>query len=347
MRWGRFIAALAGALIIAGTASAQEKCMVCHGRQDLFRKTEAGRKLSLFIDTTILHHSIHASRQCVDCHVDVVAIPHKQAKDVNCKRCHYSGNRAGAPQGQMYDQYEHSVHGMEVIKGNAKAPVCQDCHGAHDILPPDSVASSVYKQNLPKTCGRCHIDIYATYRESIHGRSLADGKLDAPDCSACHGEHNIQRPTDTTSSVSAGHVSNTCGKCHGPVGVVAKYGIKTDRTATFEHSFHGISQIMQNMTAANCASCHGNHDIRPAGDPKSSINPANIVKTCGREGCHPEATPQFAGGKIHVDPTKKESGLVYYITKFFTILTLSTLAGLFVFILMDLFRRAKQARTPH
>jgi hypothetical protein len=244
----------------------------------------------------------------------------------------------------MYDQYEHSVHGMEVLKGNPKAPVCQDCHGTHDILSPDSANSSVYKQNRPQTCGRCHIEIYAIYRASVHGHALANGNFDAPDCSACHGEHNIRRPTDSASTVSAGHVAGTCGKCHGPVGVVAKYGIKTDRTATFEHSFHGIAQKMQNMTVANCSSCHGNHDIRPAADPKSSINPANIVKTCGRPECHPEATPQFAGGKIHVDPANKESGLVYYITKFFTILTLSTLAGLFVFIMLDLFRRAKKAR---
>jgi hypothetical protein len=233
---------------------------------------------------------------------------------------------------------------MEVLAGNAKAPVCQDCHGAHDILPPDSAVSRINKLNLPQTCGRCHIDIYARFRVSIHGQALAKGNHDAPDCSSCHGEHNIQRPSDTTSMVAAGHVANTCGGCHGPVGVVAKYGIRTDRTATFEHSFHGIAQQMQNMTVANCASCHGNHDILPAADPKSSINPANIVATCGRSECHPEATPQFASGTIHIDPQNKESGLVYYITKFFTVLTFGTLAGLFVFIVLDLMRRAKQSR---
>ncbi len=329
---------------VSSLTAAVERCLVCHGRHDLVRTEASGRKVSLFIDTAIITNSIHARHQCTDCHVDVVSIPHKEVKEVNCKRCHYSGNPVGAPQGELYDQYEHSVHGMEVLKGNPKAPVCQDCHGTHDVQSPKSAKSTMFKQNRPKTCGKCHIDIYATYRESIHGQALEGGNLDAPDCASCHGEHNIRRPDDTTSQVFAGNVSVTCGHCHGPVGVVSKYGIETDRTKTFEHSFHGIARVMQNMTVANCASCHGNHDIRPSKDPKSSINPANIVKTCGKGGCHPEATPQFATGTIHVDPENKDSGILYYITKFFSVLTIATLAGLFVFIALDLVRRARAAR---
>jgi hypothetical protein len=330
--------------LTSGWVRAAEKCTLCHGRKDFTKTEETGRKISLYVDENALKSSIHGARGCTDCHVDVVAIPHKAVKKVNCKRCHYSGNPVGAPQGVLYDQFEQSVHGVEVLKGNAKAPVCQDCHGTHDITPPDSASSSMYKLNRPKTCGRCHVDIYATYKESVHGEALAKGNLDAPDCSSCHGEHNIRPPSDPTSQVSPANVAHTCSNCHGPVGVVAKYGIKTDRTATFEESFHGIARVMKNMTVANCSSCHGFHDVRRPDDPKSSVYPANIVKTCGRPGCHPEATPQFAKGKIHVDPTSKESGILYYITKFFAILTISTLIGLFIFIILDLLRRAKAAR---
>ena len=324
---------------------AVQNCLLCHGKPDFSKTEPTGRKVSLFVDTTQLRKSIHAARQCTDCHVDIIQLPHQPAAKVNCRRCHYSGNPVGAPQGELYDQYARSVHGMAVAKGDTKAPVCQDCHGTHDILSPDSVGSSMYKTNRPATCGKCHIEIYATYRESVHGQALAAGKLDAPDCASCHGEHNIMAPGNPESQVSAEHISHTCGTCHGPLGVVAKYGIKTDRTTTFDESFHGIAHKMENRTAANCSSCHGFHDIRPPDDPKSSVNPANIVKTCGKPQCHPEATMQFASGKIHVDASKKESGLVYYITKFFTILTVSTLAGLFIFISLDLFRRAKSARS--
>jgi hypothetical protein len=330
---------------MASTASGgDDNCLICHIKTDLFRTEPTGRKVSLFVDTTGLRHSAHGGRACVDCHDDVIQIPHKPAATVNCRRCHYAGNKVGAPEGTLYDQYAHSVHGRALIDGKHDAPTCQDCHGTHTIMWHDSIGSMVSRQNQPRTCGKCHIDIYATYRESVHGHAVSDGNLDAPDCSGCHGEHNIEGPASPDSRVSAEHVSHTCGECHGPMGVVAKYGIKTDRTTTFEESFHGIAHKMENRTVANCASCHDFHDVRKPNDPKSTVHPQNIVRTCGKPECHPEATPQFASGKIHVDPTKEEAGLVYYVTKFFTILTVSTLAGLFVFIVLDLYRRAKASR---
>ncbi len=324
-------------------AQALQKCTICHGKQDFHKVEATGRKVSLYVDEAILKKSMHASKDCVDCHVDVVEIPHKQVGKVNCRRCHYTGNSVGAPEKNL-DQYENSVHGMEVAKGNAKAPVCQDCHGGHDVFSHMAEESQFYRNNIPKTCGTCHIDEYAVYSESVHGVGLQNGNIDSPVCSSCHGEHNIKRPSDSESRVSPIHVTETCSECHGPKGVVSKYGIKTDRTTTFEESFHGVAQLMENMMVANCSSCHGYHDIRPESDPKSSINRNNIVKTCGKEGCHPEASSMFASGQIHIDPKSEESGIVYYISKAFMVLTISTLAGLFIFIILDLFRRAKKAR---
>ena len=327
----------------AGVA-AIEKCNICHGKEDHHKIEESGRRVPLYVTEEQVNSSVHNGKICTDCHVDIVEIPHKDVKQVNCGRCHYSGNPVGAPGGEIFDQYQHSVHGMEVAKGNPKSPICKDCHGTHEILKHDSPESVMYKQNIPKTCGKCHIDIYATFRESQHGTALEEGNLDSPDCSSCHGEHDIARHTVPESKVARGHVSETCSECHGPKGVVAKYGIKTDRTATFEESFHGVAQIMESQMVANCASCHGYHDIRSHDDPKSSIYIDNIPATCGKPDCHPEATISFASGQIHVDPKSEESGLLYYISKFFLILTVSTLVGLLVFILLDLIRRAKSAR---
>ena len=323
---------------------ALEKCVICHGKKDHHKIEETGRRVSLYVDEGLLNRSVHASKECTDCHVDIVEIPHKTVAKVNCRRCHYTGNPAGAPEGELYDQYEHSVHGREVAAGNPKAPVCQDCHGGHEVIHHDSTDSRFYRKNIPKTCGTCHIEAYATYQESVHGTSLAGGSLDVPVCTSCHGEHNIKRPDQPDSRVSPIHVTETCSKCHGPKGVVAKYGIRTDRTTTFEESFHGVAQLMENMMVANCASCHGYHDIRAEDDPKSTVYPANIPKTCGKPECHPEANANFASGKIHIDPTSEESGILYYISRGFLILTVSVLAGLFIFIMLDLVRRARSAR---
>jgi hypothetical protein len=319
--------------------------MICHGKKDLSRTEETGRKVSLYVDLNELNGTVHAGKECTDCHADVIEIPHKTLPaKVNCRRCHYAGNTVGAPDTLDYDQYEHSVHGMEVAAGNPNAPICQDCHGGHDVFSHKLEKSKFNHKNIPSLCGKCHIDIYATYKESVHGVALANGNMDAPVCTNCHGEHNIQRPSNPESKVAPMNITHTCGDCHGPMGVASKYGIKADRAATFEESFHGVAQIMENRMVANCASCHGYHDIRSQDDPKSSIYPDNIPKTCGKEGCHPEANANFASGEIHVDPESEESGLLYYISRGFLILTVSVLAGLFFFIILDLFRRAKEAR---
>jgi len=52
------------------------------------------------------------------------------------------------------------------------------------------------------------------------------------------------------------------------------------------------------LFAANCASCHGVHNIFPPSDPRSTINPKNLAKTCGA--CHPGAGTTFAIGPVHV-----------------------------------------------
>ena len=50
--------------------------------------------------------------------------------------------------------------------------------------------------------------------------------------------------------------------------------------------------------AANCASCHGVHNILPSTDIRSTINPANLQKTCGV--CHPGVGDKIAKGRVHV-----------------------------------------------
>ncbi|HUV29745.1 MAG TPA: hypothetical protein VMY05_01450 [Acidobacteriota bacterium] len=320
---------------------AMPKCMICHGKQDLARVEETGRRIPLHVDESILKSSVHAARACTDCHVDIVDIPHQRARKVDCRRCHYSGNPVGAPDGDFYDEYEQSVHGLEVLRGNPDAPVCQDCHGTHDVLPTGATESRVYKVNRPRTCGRCHIETFAAYSQSVHGQALQEGNQDSPDCSSCHGEHGIKSAGGAESLLAGRDLVRTCSGCHGSKGVGSKYGIESDRVSTYEHSFHGVATALGNRTVANCGSCHGYHDIHPDDDPRSSVHPDNIVKTCGKPECHPEASPRFASGRIHIDPTSKKSGILYYITRFFTILTVSTLGGLFLFIILDLFRRAK------
>ena len=55
---------------------------------------------------------------------------------------------------------------------------------------------------IPRTCARCHGEIYAQYRQSVHGTALVHGNPDVPTCIDCHGVHDIPDPTHRRSSAS-------------------------------------------------------------------------------------------------------------------------------------------------
>ena len=328
-------------LLFASGAEALAKCLICHGKSTLAKRLPSGRVVSLFVDERQLKDSVHGGRACTDCHSGITAIPHKgEIKRVSCVRCHFKGNPVGAPQTDIYVEYAKSVHGVAAASGNTKAPVCQDCHGHHNIRSPKDAASQMNKAHIPETCGRCHLAVFSDYRESAHWKAFASGKKDSAVCTDCHGEHTIRSHDSPESSTYLSRVPKTCSRCHASVAVVGKYGIKTDQVATYGQSYHGIAIKYGGKTVANCASCHGIHDIRPSDDPKSAVYVDNIPRTCGK--CHTGANVNYAKGKIHVDPTKRDAGAIYWVSLFFKWLTISVMVGLIGHIGLDLFRRYRR-----
>jgi hypothetical protein len=321
-----------------------QKCTICHGKKDFKVQLDDGSVRNLFVEEKLLKESPHYNNNCTDCHNDIVeitAVGHtKNVKKVQCTRCHFENNPVGAPETQMYKDFQESIHQQEFLKGNPKAPVCQSCHGSHDIKYRKSLSSVELKKKISKMCGQCHLDIYSSYSTSIHGVALFDkNSPDVPACSDCHGEHKIRGHEDPGSSVFSTKIYNTCGNCHASASIVEKYGIKSDKFQTYESSFHGIAMQFGEKTAANCASCHGVHDIKSQNDPTSSIHSNNIVKTCGK--CHPDANANYTKGKIHLNPHSEEAGSIYYIGSFFKWLTIITLSFLFIHIMLDLIRKIK------
>lgn len=323
-----------------------QKCMVCHGKPSFKKVEESGKIKELYVHLATLNNSVHKKKICTDCHSDVVEIPHRHTPEkVKCVRCHYKGNPEGAPQSDKYIEYQKSVHARAVQKGNPKAPICQDCHGNHDIKHTKDPLSRVNKFNVARTCGECHMDIYAQYVTSIHGKSLLlEKKQEAPNCTDCHGEHNILAPEEPGATVNPVNVVKTCAHCHESVDIVGKYGIEIGQVELYEHSFHGIAVKFGSRTAANCASCHGTHNILPPEDPDSTVNINKIPETCGKPNCHPGANKNYARGKIHVNPKSKESGVIYYTGLFFKYLTILTILALITHIILDLNRRSKEWR---
>ncbi len=94
----------------------------------------------------------------------------------------------------------------------------------------------------------------SVFAHSIHGSF---------DCVDCHTEAtNLPHP-DRMAPVS-------CGNCHDDV--AAKY------------QYHGFKKETPGELFPDCSDCHGTHGILPPSDPKSTANPNNLPRTCGR--CH-------------------------------------------------------------
>lgn len=256
---------------------------------------------------------------CASCHgnlheVRVNTDPQSKLVQANmaktCGQCH-GQKLVMEPVGfstRPYFSYQESVHGRAVAGGSNQAAVCTDCHNSHDVRPANDPQSPIFKFNIPQTCGRCHGAITKEYVDSIHGRAVARGNSRSPVCTDCHGIHDIKAHIDPKSSVSSQAMARTtCSQCHQGVRLTAEFGVQGKRVTTYEDSYHGLAAKMGSPVAANCASCHGVHNIRPSSDPQSTISPVNLVKTCGI--CHPGATEKFIQGKVHLDvPASQDPG---------------------------------------
>src|SRR5579862_7489514 len=258
---------------------------------------------------------------CVDCHgsphellpaSDPKSKVHHTNVPATCGACHsqqFVMEKDGLST-QMVASYQQSVHGHAVANGSEKAAVCTDCHGTHEILDAKDPKSPIFKFNVPLTCGRCHEQISKEFQQSIHGQALAHGNWQAPVCTDCHGIHSIKALNDPNSSVSAANLAQvTCARCHEGVRLSQEFDVEGRRSTTYLASYHGLASKLGSQVVANCASCHGVHNILPSSDPHSTINRANLVTTCGQ--CHPGVTEKFVLGKVHVNaPLSADVGSV-------------------------------------
>jgi thiosulfate reductase cytochrome b subunit len=289
---------------------------------------------------------------CLSCHGDIHAIvarsdPASPVKHENvaqtCASCHAHSALAEKfriPVVRPVEAYLKSVHARAVAAGKPGA-VCSDCHGAHGIVPGNDPSSSISRANIPETCGKCHQKIAAVYQESIHGEAAARGVRNAPVCTDCHGEHRIAARTEPASPVFAANIpGETCGRCHGDTRMSERFGFPPDKVLAFQDSFHGLALRAGQVTAANCASCHGVHDIRPSSDPRSHVHQANLAQTCGK--CHPGAGTRFSLGPVHVLPAS--SSVLFWIRAIYLWLIGVTVGFMVVHNALDLAIKARRPR---
>jgi cytochrome b subunit of formate dehydrogenase len=280
-------------------------CSSCHdaAAKDLLASVHGGGPGRDRPDCASCHGPPHAIRPRSD--------PASRVAKVNlagtCGSCHGNPDfvaRHKIPLARPVDAYRLSVHGRAVAKGNEAAPSCSDCHGSHGVRRAMDQTSKINHWRIPDTCGACHGEIRNAYADSVHGRAVSHGASGVPVCTDCHGEHAILAPSEPQSLVNPARVSTvTCGRCHADERLAERYNLPRDRVPAFEDSYHGLALRSGRQTVANCASCHGVHNILPSSDAASTIHPANLARTCGA--CHAGAGVRFAIGPVHVRPATR------------------------------------------
>ena len=195
----------------------EDSCVDCH------EESVYGTDIEMDISK-----SIHDGLGCLDCHIDKDTNPHREDSDFDvrceeCRNCHEDAS----------EQYQ--SHGEASIGEVEEMPHCSDCHGDHNILPPEDRNSMAHPTNLPTTCGKCHENLDLTtkyeilinhpveiYEKSVHGQASMGGIYVAATCNDCHstGEtaHKIYSPGNPESTINHFNIPKTCGKCHKEIG---------------------------------------------------------------------------------------------------------------------------------
>lgn len=344
-------------------ADAEVECQSCHGTHQMKPAAMLGagpcrdchdsvaraylgsvhaRALAKGIQDAALCYDCHGKAHRLRSHLDP-ASPTFHARMVEtCGHCHADRalvERRRIPIPHAYQLYQKSVHARAVAAGKPAA-TCNDCHESHDLRRANDPRSSIYRENIPRTCGHCHTNEARAYLQTVHGVAVTNGVTKSPVCTDCHGEHSIAAARDPTSRVSVATVSKTCSSCHEAQGINEKYGIPGGRLETYAESFHGLAVRGGSKVAANCASCHGVHDIRSSQDPKSAIYPDNLPTTCGK--CHPGAGENFAKGRVHVSVTAREEPILFYVRTFYLLLIVVTVCGMSFHNGLDFFRKLRR-----
>lgn len=216
------LVAAAALLGFAGTAAAatgpvaaadNQKCFACHSDasgKSIAVQVDSERK-SGAVNEGVYTHSRHGKLACTSCHLGFKAGPHtadqtegwlQTAKIKACANCH----------ADQFAMYRGSFHGDLVFdESNGSAPVCADCHVAHNIVPPETAA---FRASIPALCARCHEDQHQTYLNSYHGKATYLGDAQTAVCTDCHGGHRILPASDPGSTIAKNNLVGTCATCH-------------------------------------------------------------------------------------------------------------------------------------
>jgi hypothetical protein len=205
-----------------------------------------------------------------------------QAEVDHCAKCH------------------ETVAEQEKDRAHARGGVgCTDCHGGDSTQADAEKAKAEgtgYKGELtravfPTLCGDCHADVrrmnpfglptdqLKQYRTSHHGEAFfEENDTRVATCVDCHGAHGVLGVRSSESPVNPKNVVATCSNCHSDPELADEAGLEGDEEKGYRKSVHAEYLFEKgDLSAPNCATCHGNHGAVPPGF-------RDVGAVCGK--CH-------------------------------------------------------------
>ncbi len=146
-------------------------CTDCHTAHHVLPQTDERSSV----------HRDNISQTCANCHNGIfeqfqnsihatAEVDDDQELPV-CNDCHHSHSitradladfrltvrrQCGECHKDVTESYFETVHGKVSELGGTGAAQCYDCHGSHEILPPDNPQSLLAHDNIVETCRQCH-----------------------------------------------------------------------------------------------------------------------------------------------------------------------------------------------
>lgn len=311
----------------AGQEPDNSVCLGCHGMDGFAMPGPDGKMRDLHVVIDNFQKSVHAKRSCLECHKDIIQLPHRSNIDrkVGCVQCHRSLWDKAQQEGKQNEfarlevvtkqinSYMSSIHARPNMEDQSRTnATCYDCHNAHYIYPPGTPEREAWRLQIPNVCGKCHAAQRDAYFTSVHGKEVAEkGNLKAAVCIDCHTTHDIESPKlDKTKLV----ITKNCGNCH------------KEQLKTYMGTYHGQVNTLGYAYTAKCFDCHGNHTIQRVADKTSTVHKSNRLKTCQK--CHDNASAGFLSFHPHGNTHDYKKYPYMWIASKFMI---ALLAGVFAF----------------
>jgi len=234
-----------------------------------------------------------ANDKCLECH----RIAEDKPSVMFLKDIHYSrgitcaGCHGGNPNAEEMEQAMDKKAGfIGVPKGDDISRACAVCHSS-----PEKMKS--FGSSLPT-------NQWEFLQTSVHAKLSLAGKDHIAQCVTCHNSHGIVSIKNPSSPVYPLNIIKTCTQCHANITLIKSYNpsLPVDQLEKYRTSVHGMRNAKGDPKTAECASCHGSHDIRSAKDVKSKVFASNLPGTCAA--CHSN-TDYMQAYKIPTDQYEK------------------------------------------